>query len=98
MFQSTYVRFSTFLNVIVIRDLGLNADISKYGELTCILPRGAYTLPKRSGPFSPIMSVAFLTISLYRNKSNCECGSNLNCVSVSLSGVKKSKLKISVYK
>lgn len=96
--QATYVRFSAFRKLMVIRDRGLNADISKYGTFTWILPRGAYTLPSKSGPLTPIMSLAFCTISVYRCRSSCMCGSNLNWVSDSLSGVRKSKLNMSAYK
>lgn len=96
IFCSTYGRFSGFLKLVVIFERGLKADTSRYGELIWMLPRGAYTLPKRSGPLSPIVSLAFCTISVYRERSSCAWGSNLNCVSVSLSGVRKSKLNMSV--
>lgn len=89
----TYGILSVFLNIIVSFDLGLKADTSKYGELTWIFPRGAYTFPSRSGPLTPMVSLAYCTISVYRDKSNCACVSSLNCVSDSLKGVKKSRLQ-----
>lgn len=51
----TYEVLLRFLSLLITFDFGLNADISKNGDLICMLPRGAYRLPRISGS----RSVAF---------------------------------------
>lgn len=94
LFFRTYNPLSVFLNTDIRLERGLKAETSKYGDLTCILPRGAKTFPSKSG----MLSLALCTISMYRVKSFWGCGSKLNFVSDSLKGVTKSRLKTSVYK